>query len=363
MADPLVAIDARGRVVDANNALASTFGYAPRDVIGNDLSLLVPGAAVSRDTGGALVTVGNDARPYRGGAVEVTGRRRNGDVFPVLLTVGESDEGEQPIFVCILHDLTDVRAAQRKIDAQARTIRRSFHELEAITRPASNDVELPLRRMAALGESLGDVQRGALARYASLQFDGLLAGLGDPDPIEHPRNQVGGEPAEAPSPNVPVDLDEVVRDVAADLAGKLEQAGGDLARVSLPVVAGDPRALRQLFWNLLDNAIKFRDIARPLEVAVEAAPSPDACPGAMTSMVVISVRDNGIGFDAADTAKVFEPFGRLHPRERYPGNGLGLFFCRKIVEGMGGTLTVASVPGQGSRFRIELPALVSTGDA
>lgn len=362
MADALVAVDGQGRILDANNAVAATFGYPARDVIGRDLTLLVPGARVSRDATGVQVAVGRNAHGQRAGAVEVTGRRRDGEPFPALLTVGESDEGGRPIFVCILHDLSDVRAAERKIDAQARTIRRSFHELEAITRPASNDIELPLRRMAALGESLGDGQRGALARYASLQFDRFAGDWGRADPIEHPRGQGPGDAPEGFSASVEVDLDETVRDVATDFSEKLAQVGGELTWSDLPSVVGDPRALRQLFWNLLDNAIKFRDSTRPLRIVV-AGSAPSAGRPGDVSTVVVSVRDNGIGFDPADGATVFEPFARLHPRGRYPGNGLGLFFCRRIVNGMGGTLTASSVPGEGSQFQVVLPALAPTGKA
>lgn len=357
MADTLVAIDDRGRVVDANNAVTRVFGYEPRDIIGHDLTLLLPDAGSVRGPEGALAAIGRDSRGMRGGAVEVLGRRRSGERFPVLLTLGESEEADQPIYVCILHDLSDVRAAQRKIDAQARTIRRSFHELDAITPTASNDVEQPLRRMAALGDSLGDAQRGTLARYASIQFDHFANRAVDNDPIEHPRDESGGEVSDAVAVNEAVDLNGILRGVARDLADKLDAAGGEFIQAaSLPVVAGDPRALRQVFWNLVDNAIKFRALDRPLRVEVDCTGPLAGGPGDTGRCVAVIVQDNGIGFDPGDTATVFEPFVRLHPRGRYPGNGLGLFFCRKIVENLGGSVSVVSVPGQGCRFRILLPA-------
>jgi len=116
-------------------------------------------------------------------------------------------------------------------------------------------------------------------------------------------------------------------------------------------VLGSTKQLRQVFWNLLDNALKFRDPGRVPEIRVALAS--DAQETA-DDQVGVLVQDNAIGIPPDQLEAVFEAFRRLHPRDAYPGAGLGLSFCRKIVEGLGGQISVSSTLGQGSTFRVTL---------
>ena len=115
----------------------------------------------------------------------------------------------------------------------------------------------------------------------------------------------------------------------------------------LPTVTGMPTALRQLFTNLVGNAVKFRG-AGPAQVHVGTARD-----GPMWGF---SVADNGIGIDPAQAERIFEVFKRLHPRDRYPGTGIGLAICRKVVERHGGRIWVESQPASGATFWFTLPA-------
>jgi len=150
-----------------------------------------------------------------------------------------------------------------------------------------------------------------------------------------------------------VALNDVLAHVQSDLAAEIEATGAELVSDGLPTVMGDFRQLRQLFWNLIDNALKFRDPTRRPRIEVLRVESVQT--DETGSMAVILVRDNGQGFASEHEEHVFDAFFRLHSREQYPGAGLGLSFCRKIVEGLGGKITVNSVAGEGSTFRVELP--------
>jgi signal transduction histidine kinase len=111
-------------------------------------------------------------------------------------------------------------------------------------------------------------------------------------------------------------------------------------------VTGDPANLRQVFQNLIGNAIKFSE-AEP-HVAVQAESS--------NGIVRFAVADNGIGMDAKDAREIFQPFHRLHGGSHYPGTGIGLAVCERIVEHHGGRIWAESEPGRGSTFKFELPA-------
>jgi len=145
----------------------------------------------------------------------------------------------------------------------------------------------------------------------------------------------------------PAKLDEIAKDAAHDLDVTIQKIGARLEIGPLPTVTSDPYQLRQLFQNLIANALKYhRTEVIPL-IRVYGEENHGDCR--------IFVEDNGIGFDEKYLEKIFEPFQRLHGRNEYPGTGMGLAICRKIVERHGGTITARSTPGKGSTFIITLP--------
>ena len=134
-----------------------------------------------------------------------------------------------------------------------------------------------------------------------------------------------------------------------DLETVIADAGGRVEVGALPVVDADPTQMRQLFQNLLGNAIKFRRKDEPPVIRVAGASTPDG-------MWYITVADNGIGFKEAQGERIFRMFERLHPRTAYDGSGIGLSICRRIVERHGGTIAATSTTGQGTTFTVVLPA-------
>lgn len=139
----------------------------------------------------------------------------------------------------------------------------------------------------------------------------------------------------------PVAMEEVVKRVTDSLQMAIEEKGATVTSDPLPVVLGDKVQMIQLVQNLIGNAIKFRGVEPP-RVYVGARKQDEHW--------LFFVRDNGIGIDPQYTERVFVIFQRLHSREEYPGTGIGLAICRKIVERHGGSIWVESVPGQGATF-------------
>jgi light-regulated signal transduction histidine kinase (bacteriophytochrome) len=143
------------------------------------------------------------------------------------------------------------------------------------------------------------------------------------------------------------DLNRVVQDVISDLELKIAEMGAEMKRVELPIIDADPSQMRQLFQNLISNALKFVHPNISPQVKIECEIKQNQC--------TISVVDNGIGFEEKYLDQIFTIFQRLHGKHEYEGTGVGLAICRRIVERHGGSITAKSSPDRGTRFLIHLP--------
>lgn len=147
---------------------------------------------------------------------------------------------------------------------------------------------------------------------------------------------------------VVTECDQALEDALANLTVAIEESKAEVTRDSLPPVIGDEVQLTQLFQNLIGNAVKFRG---------EAAPKVHVGVQRKGNEWEFTVRDNGIGIAEQDFQRIFVVFQRLHNREKYPGTGIGLSVCQKIVERHGGRIWVESKPGKGTTFHFTIPAL------
>lgn len=147
---------------------------------------------------------------------------------------------------------------------------------------------------------------------------------------------------------VPVDTEQLVQQSLADLKARIEETGATVTHDALPVVPADDVQLRQLFQNLLSNALKFR---RP-----DVSPRVHVSAALQGEEWIFSVRDNGIGIAPEQFNRLFVLFQRLHSQSEYPGTGIGLALCKRIVESHGGQIRLESQSGQGTTFIFTLPA-------
>jgi light-regulated signal transduction histidine kinase (bacteriophytochrome) len=161
-------------------------------------------------------------------------------------------------------------------------------------------------------------------------------------------------------PFQPVDLKEVLGQVISDMEVRIEQVGARIEVGPLPVVEVDASQMRQLFQNLISNALKFQKPGnKPLveisskTLRVDDSILPGVLPGDRVCRIM--VQDNGIGFDEKYAERIFTVFQRLHNRSEYEGTGIGLAVCRKILERHGGMITAKSAEGQGATFIVTLP--------
>jgi len=148
--------------------------------------------------------------------------------------------------------------------------------------------------------------------------------------------------------NTPVSLEGILREVVSELELKIVESGAQINVGSLPTIDADPGQMRQLFKNLISNAIKFRKKDVPLQVDIQTQ-------GSDNGHIQIGVSDNGIGFSCEHTERIFKPFERLETSVHLPGTGIGLAICKKIVLRHGGKITAQGFPGKGATFTIDLP--------
>jgi light-regulated signal transduction histidine kinase (bacteriophytochrome) len=233
----------------------------------------------------------------------------------------------------------------RNVEERTAELERSNADLEHFAHVASHDLQEPLRMVMSYLQLLEKRYKGKLDsdadEFIAFAVDGagrmreLIQGL-----LAYSRVSTQGEEFES------VACGEVLDQATANLEETVRESGAVLTQDPLPTVAADRTQLIQLFQNLIGNAIKFHG-EEPPRIHVSAENT-----GAEWRF---SVRDNGIGFDPQDADRIFLIYQRLHAREEYPGTGIGLAICKKIVERHGGRIWVSSKLGEGSIFHFTLP--------
>ncbi|ELY77605.1 PAS domain S-box protein [Natrinema gari] len=279
-------------------------------------------------------------------SVELEYAGREWIVYTVPIT---DSRGDVFAGVTMAHDITERKQYQRQLEETIERLEASNKRLEQFAYAASHDLQEPLRMISSYlqliesryaadldadGEEFIDYAVDGAERMRDM-IEGLLA---------YSRVETQGTPLE------PVDLESILESVLADLQLRIEETNADIEIADLPRVEGDARQLRQVFQNLLSNAIEYTD-GEPPRIAVDA--------DRRGSEWLISVRDEGIGIAPGDQDRVFEVFQRLHSRENYSGTGIGLALSQRIIERHGGEIRVDSEPGVGSTFSLTLPAVES----
>ncbi|WP_306058245.1 sensor histidine kinase [Natronococcus wangiae] len=238
-------------------------------------------------------------------------------------------------------ELTRTRA---ELEETVRQLEASNERLDQFAAAASHDLQEPLRMVSSylqlVDERYADDLDDEAEKFVEYAADGAerMQVMVD-DLLQYSRVETRGDPFE------PVDLDAALDDALTDLQVRIEESNAEITADELPRVEGDSSQLRQLFQNLLSNAIEYSGDEPPrIHVSVER----------VGDEWKISVRDEGIGIDPEDQERIFEIFDRLHSREECEGTGIGLALCRRVVERHGGEIRVDSEPGEGSTFSFTL---------
>jgi len=252
---------------------------------------------------------------------------------------------------------------QKILENKVKELDRSNKELEEFAYIASHDLQEPLRKITSFSERLKEKLPANLEPEVQVYLNRMLAATDNmrtliDNLLEFSRTSRISEPF------VKTDLNNIISEVRADLELKIEETSTNIKTDILPIVDAIPMQMRQLFTNLFTNAIKFKGEASTPEIEIKSSVLSDEDKEANhlrqnTNYYRIIVKDHGIGFDQEFSMKIFQIFQRLHGKAEYPGSGIGLAICKKIVENHAGRIFAQSEPEKGAEFFILLPELQS----
>jgi PAS domain S-box-containing protein len=353
--DAIVQVNQQGRIVRTNRRVEALFGWARTELTGQRLDLLMPERFRTRHGAHLDTYFANPRTRPMGAGLELAGARKDGSEFPVdiLLSPIETDDGMQAL--AVIRDVTDqrrndetIRNLNRDLQLQNLRLEAANKELESFSYSVSHDLRAPLRHIDGFASLLANHARERLddkgrrfvtvisdsARRMGRLIDDLLtfSRMGRaqlvPGAIDHGLLVAG-----------------VIRESGFDRDPKIAWS-----IAPLPVVHADEAMLRQVWFNLIDNAVKYSSHTAAPRIEIGATTDP-AAPGEQ----VFFIRDNGVGFDMKYAPKLFGVFQRLHSEAEFEGTGIGLANVRRIVTRHGGRTWAESELGKGATFYFSLP--------
>ncbi|CAA7620745.1 putative Histidine kinase [Candidatus Terasakiella magnetica] len=275
--------------------------------------------------------------------VESFHRRKDGSIFPVLIdiTAVKSDAGQVRYHIVNVQDISQIKETEERLLKSVDALSQSNVELERFAFIASHDLQEPLRTLVAYSQLLERRHLGDLTGDAK-DFLGFIIAAANRmhrlvlDLLAYSRVSNQGRPLAL------IDVRRVVDAACDNLQASIQEGDAIIEIGVLPKVLADEMQLLDIFQNLIGNAIKFHRIGARPEIKVGAEQR--------GTEWVLFVADNGIGIEQEYLEKIFIIFQRLHPNTTYPGTGIGLAVCKRIVERHGGRIWVESIPGKGSTF-------------
>ncbi len=335
-------LDAEGRIQTWNDGARIINDWTAEEIVGRPLSMLYPPEDAERRVRLELEAAAREGR-YED---EGWRARKDGSLYwaGIVLTALRDERGRVTGFLKVARDMTERRRQEAQLKETLEKLQRSNQELEQFAYVASHDLQEPLRKVTSFTQLFAK-------RYAS-KVDATAAGyIGYiVDGAQRMQNlitdllafsRLGSQPR-----LVETDLGEIARQAVTEFELAIKDSGAKVEIEALPRVSCDPGRMLQLFENLLGNALKFRGAERSI-VRIFAQRGD----GGWT----VSVADNGIGIEPQYHDQIFAMFRRLHSRSEYPGTGIGLAICKRVVEQLGGRIWVESRPAKGSTFRFTIP--------
>jgi PAS domain S-box-containing protein len=369
--DAVIVTDDRGIVETFNPGAERMFGYSAPEVIGRNVSLIMPEPYRSEHDGYIANYLRTQRKKIIGIGREVAGQRKDGSTFPAELAVSEAWLGERRVFVGIVRDITERKEAERALQESNRHLEETLAALQARGEEvrATSQQLWQAAKLATLGElaaSIAHELNNPLA-IVSLRVESLLAQVAADDPKRHALEVIEQEVERMG--NLVANLLQFSRrgqhqvstvDVRDEIAKTLELVHYHLRHhridvvqeiaPQLPFVHADRQQLRQVFLNLLTNASDAMPQGGKLTIRVE----PGEIEGGRRA-VVMEFADTGVGIPKEHLPRVTEPF--FTTKEQGRGTGLGLAICRRIMQEHHGSLYIASEVGKGTVVRLALASV------
>lgn len=339
----LCMLDSEGFVTTWNSGAEHIKGWKADEIVGRHFSIFfLPEDVHAGEPERELEIAARDGLFHR----EAERLRKDGSSFwaDVTVTPVLDDRRDLIGFGKVTRDISERKQNEEAIRDSADKLARSNHDLEQFAYVVSHDLQEPLRMVASYTQLLAERYRGKLDddadKYIAYAVDGaarLQAMIADVLSFSRAGREDGG---------TAVDAALALQQALSNLQPAIQESGALVEAGELPTVWATPAPLRQVFQNLIANAIKFRSHGMAPLISVKAERS--------AGFWIFVIRDNGIGIAPEHLQSVFGVFRRLHTQKEYAGNGIGLATCKKVVERYGGKIWAESQPGVGSTFKFTL---------
>lgn len=346
-----------GQITFANAAVEKIFGYERTELIGKSVEVLLPEHLRAMHV---TYRANYQTSPHNremGMGPDLFGSHKNGNLIPVEIGLSTVAMADQRLTLSFITDISARKRIEKKLQQHVEELARSNAELAQFAYIASHDLQEPLRAIAGYLQFLERGYRDKLDDRALKFINNSVAGAQRMqglinDILDYSR--VGSHNQALTT----VEISTVIKAALNNLTVVIQESEAEISTDPLPAVVGDATLLTQLFQNLIGNGLKFRRESPPrIHISAQSLASTESdCLDSTDREWTFSVADNGIGFDPQYTDRIFRIFQRLHTRDEYPGAGIGLAICKKIIERHGGQIWAESEPGQGSIFFFTLPA-------
>lgn len=341
----MVMVDAVGRIVLVNAETERLFDYERDELIGQSIEKLVPARFRDEHPKHRAQFMDGPRARAMGAGRDLFGVRRDGSEFPVEIGLNPIRTKTDRVVLSSIVDITARKRAEAALADKTLELERSNAELEQFAYVASHDLQEPLRMIASYTQLLREEYAATLDGRGNKFLDYVHGSAMRMQQLIRDLLAFARVNTRSNAPTR-VEASEALRVALADLALVIRDAGVNVHSTSMPAVKADASQLAEVFRNLIGNAIKFSSAGSDVSLSSEAA----------GDKWIFAVRDEGIGIDPEFAERVFNVFERLHPPGAYPGTGMGLAICKRIVERWGGRIWTEPNEGAGSVFYFTLPA-------
>lgn len=351
--DGIVMINARGKIEMVNPAVSKLFGFTKEEMMGQNINILMNANDHEKHDGYLKNYHDTGLKKVIGIGRDVVGRRKDGTEFPLTLSVSEFWLNGTRFYTGFLHDLSEQKRAQEQLKKYAIDLKRSNSELQEFAYVSSHDLQEPLRKIQAFGDLLKQKDGDALSEKGADYLDRMLNAASRmqtliEELLEFSRVSTVKQPFQL------VSLNQIIKDVLSDLEIRIQEKNAEVQVDTLTEVYADEIQMRQLFQNLITNALKFSkaDVQPKIHIYQETKNFIEGM-NVESGQIVIAIKDNGIGFEQKYADKIFQVFQRLEGK-KYEGSGIGLAICKKIARRHNGDVFVQSTLGEGTVFYVVL---------
>jgi len=344
----IILVNKEGKIAYINSQTEKLFGYGRAELIGQTVEQLIPQRFSGHHPRFRDMFFKAPAVRSMGAGRELFASRKNGTEFPIEIGLNPVVTADGTLVLASIIDITERKLQEITLKKQVE-LETKNKELEQFAYVASHDLQEPLRTVSNYMQVIEEDYSNRILDSQALKYihsvnnatsrmSMLIKALLDFSRLGNNRKLVN------------TDCNGLVKEVLADLQTVIKTSHAKIHVAHLPVINIYETEMRQLFQNLITNAVKFCRKGTKPEVWIVAQE--------MDGKWQFSIRDNGIGIERAHFTRIFEIFQRLHTAEEYEGNGIGLANCKKIVELHQGEMSLESIPGEGSIFMFTIPPLV-----